>query len=82
MGILCCLSVGSARPITTATVSMYNKYPAIIFLLLLCVHFFSGPAAAHELSGYVEGEVRMFPEDPNHAGQRDQSASFAFQPEY
>jgi len=39
-------------------------------------------ASAHELSGYVEGEVRLFPENPNHAGQRDQSASLAFQPEY
>ncbi|MDH5789987.1 MAG: hypothetical protein OEZ27_05290, partial [Nitrospinota bacterium] len=37
---------------------------------------------AHELSGYVEGEVRLYPENPNFFGQRDQSASFAIQPEY
>ncbi len=40
------------------------------------------PAFAHEFSGYVAGEVRLFPENPNHAGQRDPSASFSAQPEY
>lgn len=39
-------------------------------------------ALAHELSGYVEGEVRLFPENPNFTGQRDQSASLTFKPEY
>lgn len=39
-------------------------------------------SAAHEFSGYVEGEVRFFPESAIHDGQRDQAASLAFQPEY
>ncbi len=39
-------------------------------------------ASAHEFSGYVSGEVRLYPENPNFFGQRDQSASLAFQPEY
>jgi len=39
-------------------------------------------ALSHEFSGYVEGEVRLFPENPNFLGQRDQSASFAIEPEY
>jgi len=38
--------------------------------------------SAHEFSGYVAGEVRLFAEDPIHAGQREQSASFVLQPEY
>ncbi len=39
-------------------------------------------ASGHELSGYVEGEVRLFPHDPLYFGQTDQSASLAFKPEY
>jgi len=39
-------------------------------------------ASGHELSGYVEGEIRLFPHDPLYFGQQDQSASLAFQPEY
>ena len=39
-------------------------------------------AFGHELSGYVEGEARLFPENPNFFGQRDQSAAFAIKPEY
>jgi hypothetical protein len=39
-------------------------------------------AAGHELSGYVEGEFRFFPTNPNFPDQRDQSGSFAIQPEY
>ena len=39
-------------------------------------------AFGHEVSGYVEGEVRLFPENSNFFGQRDQSASFAIKPEY
>lgn len=37
---------------------------------------------AHELSGYMQGEARLYPENPNFAGQRDQSVSFALEPEY
>ena len=39
-------------------------------------------AFSHEFTGSVEGEVRLFPEDPNFLGQRDHSASFAVKPEY
>jgi len=48
-----------------------------------CLSLVGGhPAQAHEFSGVVAGEVRLFAEDPNFPGQRDQSASFAFEPEY
>jgi hypothetical protein len=40
------------------------------------------PASAHELSGSVEGEARLYPENPDFFGQRDQSVSFAIKPEY
>ncbi len=56
-----------------------------IYLIVLAVWLglVGVPAAsAHELSGYVSGEVRLYPENPNFFGQRDQSASLAFQPEY
>ncbi len=56
-----------------------------IYLIVLAVWLglVGAPAAsAHEFSGYVSGEVRLFPENPNHAGQRDQSVSFSTQPEY
>ena len=48
------------------------------FLILMGERTVSG----HEFSGYVEGEVRFFPENPNFLGQRDQSASVAIKPEY
>jgi len=50
----------------------------VIFLVLAA----EGNAIGHELSGYVEGEFRYFPRNPSFSGQRDQSASFAIQPEY
>ncbi len=56
-----------------------------IYLIVLAVWLglVGVPAAsAHEFSGYVSGEMQLFPENPNHAGQRDQSASLAFQAEY
>jgi hypothetical protein len=60
-----------------------NKFLAT-WIVLALVSGFSGDrhVFAHELSGYVEGEVRLYPENPNFFGQRDQSASFAIQPEY
>ena len=62
--------------------SMYKQFSILCLFLMAGVVFFAGSAAAHELSGYVEGEVRLFPENPNFLGQRDQSASFAIEPEY
>lgn len=37
---------------------------------------------AHEISGYAAGEIRLFPNEALFPGQSEQSASFAFQPEY
>lgn len=37
---------------------------------------------AHELSGYIEGEVMLFFNDARHRGQEDNSASLAVEPEY
>ncbi|NIR56872.1 MAG: hypothetical protein GWM98_23465 [Nitrospinaceae bacterium] len=42
----------------------------------------TSPALAHEFSGYLAAEGRWYPENPNHFGQRDQSAALAVQPEY
>ena len=39
-------------------------------------------AVAHEFSGFVGGETRLFAKKPTHAGQKDHSASFVLQPEY
>ena len=57
---------------------LLSCFALAVFLVLMGERTASG----HELSGYVEGEVRLFPENPNFFGQRDQSASFAVQPEY
>lgn len=42
----------------------------------------AGGAAAHELSGYVSAEARLFPSAPLHPVQERHNASVAFQPEY
>ncbi len=55
---------------------------SFLALAVLLVLMGERSASGHELSGYVEGEVRLYPENPNFLGQRDQSASLAFQPEY
>ncbi len=65
-----------------AMVSMNKTFGTAFILLGMTAFGFPAPASGHELSGYVEGEVRLYPENPNHSGQRDQSASLAFQPEY
>jgi len=60
-----------------------NRFLLSFFALaVLLVLMGERTASGHELSGYVEGEVRLYPENPNFLGQRDQSASLAFQPEY
>ncbi len=38
--------------------------------------------AAHEFSGFVGGETRLFAKGPTHDGQKDHSASFIANPEY
>jgi hypothetical protein len=42
----------------------------------------TGPVAAHEFSGFVGGEARVFAQSAIHDGQKDHSASFVLQPEY
>ena len=56
----------------------------ILFALSFCLAliFAFGMASAHEFSGYVAGEARVFANDALHPGQEDHSASFALQPEY
>ena len=51
-----------------------------LFLSLLFPHF--SKLFAHEISGYVSGEIRLFPNDALHSGQNEQSSSLFFQPEY
>lgn len=61
----------------------YRMRWAFLFFASLGL-FFIIPAAthSHELSGFAKGELRLFPNEALFAGQNDQSASFAFQPEY
>jgi hypothetical protein len=60
-----------------------NRFLLTFFVLAVPLVLMEERAASgHEVSGYVEGEVRLYPENPNFFGQRDQSASLAFQPEY
>jgi len=57
-----------------------------LFLFFLLIFFFflfqRSPTHAAEWSGYVAGEGRLFFNDAIHAGQRDQQASVAAQPEF
>ncbi len=52
-----------------------------VFLVSL---FFFAPcmASAHEFSGFVAGEARVFANDALYPGQEDHSASISIQPEY
>jgi hypothetical protein len=56
---------------------------ALLFLLAFLV-LFRPPAkvTAHEISGFVAGEARLFQNEALFPGQNEQSASFALQPEY
>jgi hypothetical protein len=61
----------------------YSTRCAILFILVLGLFLNSSPKVfAHEISGYAEGELRLFPNEALYPGQNEQSASFAFQPEY
>jgi len=63
--------------------SLMKRFLLFCFALAVPLVLMGERAAfGNELSGYVEGEVRLYPENPNFFGQRDQSASFAVQPEY
>jgi hypothetical protein len=52
------------------------------FIVLALNLFQSDPVAAHEFSGFVGGETRVFTQSAIHDGQKDHSASFVLQPEY
>jgi hypothetical protein len=54
----------------------------ILILTIFSVVILPGPTRAHEFSGFVAGEARLFTEEAIHPGQDDHSASFALQPEY
>ncbi|MGV7220853.1 MAG: hypothetical protein ACQ9MH_04950 [Nitrospinales bacterium] len=64
--------------------SIRNRNISVLFALSICLAliFVSGLVSAHEFSGYVAGEARVFANDALHSGQEDHSASFALQPEY
>ncbi|MBT7272890.1 MAG: hypothetical protein HN885_07820 [Nitrospina sp.] len=56
---------------------------SFLFVFVLNLLFFPpSKIFAHEISGYVAGEIRLFPNDALHSGQNEQSSSFFIQPEY
>ena len=56
---------------------------AFLFIFVLNLLFFPlSKIFAHEISGYVAGEIRLFPNDALHSGQSEHSTSFFVQPEY
>ncbi len=55
---------------------------AMRLFLGLVIFFAPCIASAHEFSGYVAGEARVFANDALYPGQEDHSASFSIQPEY
>lgn len=50
--------------------------------LLISLHFFSGSASCHELSGNVAVEGRFFFHDPLYEDQKKDNGSLSVQPEY
>ena len=65
----------SARPPKT-------RYAFLLIFVLNLLFFPLSKVFAHEISGYVAGEIRLFPNDALHSGQNEQSSSLFFQPEY
>lgn len=51
-------------------------------MLGILLIFFVSPAVAHEFSGYLEVEGRLFFDDPQSTEQRRHNGSLALQPEY
>jgi len=72
---------GFSSTILSQSIAVIRR--GILFLLTLgfCLGV-QATAFAGEISGFVLGEARLFPQEPLYAGQNDQSGSFAFQPEY
>jgi hypothetical protein len=52
-----------------------------IMAILLLVFLFPLCAGALEISGYFEGEARLFAEEPLYPGQEESTTSFALEPE-
>ncbi|MBT5261913.1 MAG: hypothetical protein HOL84_13775, partial [Nitrospina sp.] len=52
------------------------------FLITLGFFITASFSHAHEFSGFVGGEARLFPNSALHLGQKDDSISFVAQPEY
>jgi len=53
-----------------------------VWIFIGVVFFQSDRAIAHEFSGFVGGQTRIFDQSAIQEGQKDHSASFVFQPEY
>ncbi|MFQ5481958.1 MAG: hypothetical protein ACE5ER_04290 [Nitrospinaceae bacterium] len=74
----------TANPVA-ASLPVAGLLPASL-LVFLCMGSVLNPwlqgAAGHELTGYAEGEARLFFQEPVFPGQRSQSFSLAVQPEY
>ncbi len=53
-------------------------------LLLSCIAagLFATTSQAHELTGFVSAETRLYPNSARYIGQKDHSASLVFKPEY
>lgn len=58
-----------------------RRYPGI-WIVIGLIFSSGGIASAHEFSGFVGGEARVFAQSAIHEGQKDHSASFVLQPEY
>ena len=58
------------------------QYKTYSLLILASFLTFVSICQAHEFSGYIGSQARLFPNSALHLGQEDQSASLVFQPEY
>ena len=59
-------------------------FPSAVLRFLITLGFFitASFSHAHEFSGFVGGEARLFPNSALHLGQKDDSISFVAHPEY
>ena len=70
-------------PDDTKNLRRISPYRWCILLVILgCFSFQSKNGTAHEFSGFVGGEARVFAQSAIQAGQKDHSGSFVAQPEY
>ena len=59
-----------------------SKCGILPFLIAIMFFITVSDSQAHEFSGFVGAEARLFPNSARYLGQEDQSASFVAQPEY